>query len=107
MKDETASLSDHIDEMFMEMDSQIVITLRENDDDYAVLVQKKNEIEIRFPKIEQWLEGTGSLSLTEEEHAGLARYTALTTDMEDLERKAIYYAGHKDCFGWLKKIGVI
>jgi hypothetical protein len=107
MKDETISLSDRIDEMFMEMDSQIVMTLRENDEEYAALAHEKNEIEIRFSEIEQWLEGTGPLSLTDEEHAGLARYTALTTEMEDLERRAIYYAGHRDCAAWLKKIGAL
>jgi hypothetical protein len=40
--------------------------------------------------------------LPTEEHAGLARRTALTAEMADMERRAIYYARHWDCFAWLK-----
>jgi hypothetical protein len=98
------SLPERIDEMFDEIDSRIVIALQESDEDYAALVRETDELNRRFPKIEQWLEGDGALTLTAEEHAGLARHTALTAETEDTERRAIYYAGHKDCLAWLRKI---
>jgi hypothetical protein len=101
------ALPEHIDELFMEMDSRIVIALQDSDEGYSALVRDRDGMAHSFPQMEQWLEGTGPLSLTEEEHAGLARYTALTTEMEDMERRAIYYAGHRDCIAWLKKIGAL
>jgi hypothetical protein len=102
-----ATLPDHIDEMFSGMDSQIVIALKESDEDYAALARDLDDVDRRFPKIEQWLEGSGALTLTAEEHAGLALHTALTSKAEDMERRAIYYAGHRDCLAWLKKIGAL
>ena len=97
-------LPEHIDELFSAMDSQIVMALQESDEGYAALVREMDELDRRFPKIEQWLEGSGELTLTAEEHAGLARHTALATDMEAMERRAIYYAGHRDCVAWFRKI---
>jgi hypothetical protein len=101
------SLPEHIDELFSEMDSQIVVALQESDKGYAALAHERDEVTINFPQIEQWLEGSGALALSAEEHAGLARYTTLTAKTEDMERRAIYYAGHKDCIAWLKRIGAI
>jgi hypothetical protein len=107
MKDEQFSLPEHIDELFSAMDSQIVVALRESDEEYAALAREKDEAVRDFPQIEQWLEGSGALTLTAEEHAGLARHTLLTAKAEDMERRAIYYAGHRDCIAWLRKIGAL
>jgi hypothetical protein len=98
---------EHINELFSAMDSQIVMTLQESDEGYAALVHEKDDAVRRFPKIEQWLEGSGALTLTTDEHAGLARHTALAAKTEDMERRAIYYAGHRDCIAWLRKIGTL
>jgi hypothetical protein len=107
MKDEQIYLPEHIDELFSEMDSKIVVALQESDEGYAALAGEKSEVTRSFPQIEQWLEGSGAMTLTAEEHAGLAKHTALTAGMEDMERRAIYYAGHRDCIAWLKKIGAL
>jgi hypothetical protein len=101
------TLPEHIDELFSEMDSQIVVALQESDEGYAALARERDGVTRSFPKIEQWLEGSGALTLSAEEHAGLAKYTALTAKTEDMERRAIYYAGHRDCIAWLRKIDAI
>jgi hypothetical protein len=101
------TLPEHIDELFSAMDSQIVMALQESDEGCAALTRERDDMTRRFPQIEQWLEEEGALNLTAEEHAGLARHTAFTAEMEDTERRAIYYAGHRDCIAWLRKINVI
>ncbi|MDR1439347.1 MAG: hypothetical protein LBJ10_04860 [Clostridiales bacterium] len=107
MKNEQFFLPEHIDELFTEVDSQIVMALQESDEGYATLAREMSDVDRRFPQIEQWLEGSGALTLTAEEHAGLALHTALAAKTEDMERRAIYYAGHRDCIAWLKKIGAL
>jgi len=89
------------------MDDAIILALPENDSRYAKLLEREQDIESRFPDVLDWLEGSGPLSLSAEEHAGLVEHLELTAEKEDLERIAIYYAGHKDCFEYLRKIGVI
>jgi len=49
----------------------------------------------------------GAISLTAEEHKALVRYLEIKTEMEDIERKQIYFRGHTDNFAYLKKIGAI
>jgi hypothetical protein len=64
------------------------MALQESDEGYAALARELEDVDRRFPKIEQWLEGDGEPTLTAEEHAGLTRHTALTAETEDMERRA-------------------
>jgi hypothetical protein len=102
-----SDLPARIAEGFADLDSAIVDALPDNDEEYAGLVKQQKELTARFPKLESWLEGNGPLPLSAEEHAGLVEYLELATQMESIERLAIYYAGHKDCIAYLKKIGAI
>jgi len=105
--DITPDLMNMISENFSAMDSAIVVALIKKDERYAELAKKHDELSDRFPDIEKWLKQEGPLTLSADEHAGLIEHLEVTSYMEDLERMAIYYAGHKDCFEYLKKIGVI
>jgi len=96
-----------IDDGFSDMDDAIVNALPESNEHYADMIAREQELMRRFPKIENWLEEEGSLTLTAEEHAGLVEYIELAAEKEDVERLSIYYAGHKDCYAYLKKIGAI
>ena len=108
MTDELNSgLTQRIGEGFAEIDSAIVAALPKTDERYAELKAKENELKSRFPQIEKWLEGKDPLTLSAEEHSALTEYLELNAEMEGIERLAIYYAGHKDCFAYLKKIGAI
>lgn len=108
MKEEIFSgLVAHIEEDFQEMDSEITTALKETDEEYVALCKHQSELEQRFPFIESALEGKGALNLSAEEHTGLVEYLSVTNEMENRERLNLYYAGHRDCFAYLKKIGVI
>jgi hypothetical protein len=96
-----------IEDAFNEMESGIVTELRSKDETYAALRRRKLEIERQFPLVESTLEGEGPLSLSAEEHAYLAEYLSTTGDMESIERLNIYYAGHRDCVAFLKRIRAI
>jgi len=94
-------------ENFPEIDGAAVLALPEKDERYAELKKEQDGIDKKYPDIESWLEGSGPLTLTAEEHAALSRYMLLATEMESIERLAIYYAGHRDCFAYMKTIGMI
>jgi hypothetical protein len=96
-----------IEEDFQAMDSEITTALKETDDEYTALNKRQTELEERFPFIESALEGKGALNLSAEEHAGLVEYLSVTNEMENRERLNLYYAGHRDAFAYLKKIGII
>jgi hypothetical protein len=105
-EDSCPGLVGQINKNFMELEDAIILSLCEKDEHYAELSDQRKELASHFP-IESWLEGSGSPSLTNEECAGLAEYMRLTAQIEDIERRAIYYAGHRDCFLYLKKIGMV
>ena len=100
-------LTERIDEVFCEINNDVVSELRQQDEAYAALCRETGELNKKYPVIEKVCEGEGSISLTAEEHAALTRYLSLKMDMDDIERKRIYFRGHTDNFAYLKKIGAI
>jgi hypothetical protein len=95
-----------LDERFQEMDSGITTALLERDEEYAAMRKRLGELEAQY-SVEKWLEGNGAVSLSANEHAALVEYTQVTFDAENRERLNLYFAGHKDCFGYLKRIGLL
>lgn len=98
---------ENLEDNFLEIASGITDSLRDTDTDYAALSKKRLELQERFPCIGAIIEGEGAVSINAEEHAGLLEYIGVVGDMENIERLRLYYAGHRDCFAYLKKIGVI
>jgi hypothetical protein len=108
MKDEIFSgLVAQLEDRFQEMDSDISTALLDTDEEYVALRKRQTELEERFPFIETAMEGKGSLSLTAIEHAGLVEYLGVSNEIENRERLNLYYAGHRDCFAYLKRIGLL
>jgi hypothetical protein len=101
------SLPDRIKDSFPEIDSDIATDLRKRDEDYLALFRESDRLQREFPIIMSVLEGEGEISLTAEEHAALVRYLAVQQEMEDAERRHIYFRGHTDSFAYLKEIGAI
>jgi hypothetical protein len=108
MKDEIFSgLVAQLEERFQEMDSNITTVLLDTDEEYAALRSRQTELEERFPFIETAMEGKGSLLLNAVEHAGLVEYLSVVNEIENRERLNLYYAGHRDCFTYLKRVGLL
>lgn len=108
MKDEVFSgLVELLEERFQEMDSDITVALKDNDGEYATLKAQLAELERQYPFIEQVVEGKGELRLTAEQHARFAEYMRITDEAENIERMNLYLTGHRDCFAYLKRIGLL
>jgi len=101
------SLPDRIKDSFSEIDSDISTDLFKTNSEYAALRQEADRLQQAHPAIERVLEGNGAISLTAEEHAAIVRYIAVKQEMEDAERRHIYFRGHTDNFAYLKEIGAV
>lgn len=97
-------LPERIEEFFFELCDAVILALTEEDEHYTELTHKKDEIEKRYPAVVKYLEENDSISLTAEEHTGLIECVELAAEIEEIERKAIYWAGHKDCLTYLQKL---
>jgi hypothetical protein len=101
------SLPDRIKDGFPEIDNEITTELRKRDEGYLALFRESDNLQSEFPVIMEVLEGEGEISITADEHAALVRYLAVKQEMEDMERRHIYFRGHTDTFAYLKEIGAV
>jgi hypothetical protein len=102
-----SALLTQLEDSFLELDSNITTALPERDEQYAALKKRLADLERRYPFIESVLDGKGEVHLTAAEHAGLVEYLRATDDAENRERLNLYLAGHRDCFAYLKRIGLM
>lgn len=92
-------LAERIDEIFCEIDSDIVAELRKWES-YAAMLQEKCELDEKYPIIEQVYESEGAISLTAEEHTTVVHSLDMKMDTEEAERRQIYYWGYTDGFAY-------
>ena len=97
-------LVERIKDSFMEIDSDIMVDLKKQDEDYANMCQELGEMESRYPFILEVTEGSGAISLTAEEHEIVRRYMSRMFEKETIERCQIYFRGHTDGYAYLKKM---
>ena len=106
-KEMFTDLPQRIEEAFPEMENEMLMELRQGDDEYAQIHKRFYDLQEQHPFILEVLEGKGNLSLIEEEHAVLLEYIALYRKMDEKERIHIYFRGHTDALAYLKKIGAV
>ncbi len=104
MSDTYFDLAERLEDSFPEIENDIIVDLRENNEDYMALRDKISDIENGNPFIEKTLEGSGEVHLTADEHAVLTEYLRLRFSLDDMERLQIYFRGHTDAVAYLKRI---
>lgn len=107
MSDTYMDLAARLEDSFPEIENEIILDLRENDENYKALRDKISDIENKNAFIAQALNGSGEIHLTAEEHSVLTEYLRLQFNLDDMEREAIYFRGHTDAVAYLKKIKAI
>lgn len=104
MKDKYFDLASRIEDSFAEIDSDIIMDMRNTNEEYAELYDEISEIKKRCPFISKILGEKGDVCLSAEEHDTLIQYFNLVRRLEDMERQQIYFRGHTDAVAYLKKI---
>lgn len=78
-------------------DQNAISFLKKHSRKYRKLWEEMEELMRAHPKIFQLLEGEGSITLDEKEHAAFRRYQAIKSLLGGLERDQIYWQGHRHC----------
>ena len=107
MSNTYCDLPSRIEDEFSEIDSKIVIDLRDTNEEYAALQQQISELKKQHPFIDKVMEGDGEIHLTDEEHAILLQYLRKFRKMDDMERLHIYFRGQTDAVAYLKRTKAI
>ena len=100
-------LVERIKDNFMEIDSDIMVDLKKQDEEYANICQELGERESRYPFILEVTEESGAISLTAEDHDIMRKYMSRLFEKESIERCQIYFRGHTDGYAYLIEIGVV
>lgn len=76
--EEYTDLAKRMENGFMEIDNDIIVDLRKQDESYLALCRQIGDMERDYPFILNVTEGEGNISLTEEEHRVLVEYFRLS-----------------------------
>jgi len=100
------NLAERIDKIFPEVDGDICVYLRNNDNMYSDMWNESLQLKEDFPVLIKLTESSKieAFAISPEEHAALQRYLSLKTDLENYERKKIYYRGHMDSMAYLVEV---
>ena len=101
------NLAERLDDLFSEIDAAACVDLRKNNSEYAEMMNAMLKLEADYPIISQITEREGDVSLSVDECRALARYLVQKNEMENIERKQVYFRGHMDNYHFLKKIGAL
>ena len=107
MSETFLDLPSRLEDAFPEIDSDITMELRNENEEYAELLLKISDLKQKAPFLSDLLDGSGEIRLTAEEHAAFTQYLHLVRQRDDMERQQIYFRGHTDAVGYLKKIKAI
>lgn len=100
-------LPSRLEDAFSSIESDIIMDLRNNNEEYAMLHNKISKMKQQHPFIDKIMNGRGEIHLTDETHTVLAEYLHLLFKLTDMERLQIYFRGHTDAFAYLKKINAL
>ena len=107
MRETYLDLPSRLEDAFSEIDNDIMIELRNEKEEYAELLQKISDLKQKAPFLTDLLESSGEIRLTAEGYAAFTQYLHLVRQWDNMERQQIYFRGHTDAVGYLKKIKAI
>lgn len=107
MSETYLDLPTRLEEDFPEIDSDIMMELRDSNDEYSELHQQISDLKQQNPFIMKLMQDSGEIQLTAEEHAIFVQYLRLMRQQDDMKRQQLYFRGHTDAVAYLKKIKAI
>ena len=101
------NLAQRIEDAYPKIDNDITLNLKETNSEYAALRQETVQVQEDYPVIVELLEGNGPVNLTAADVEILQHYFDLERQIEDIERRQVYFRGHTDNFAYLMRIGAL
>ena len=100
-------LAQRIESAYPEIDNDITLNLKETNAEYAALRQETLRMQENNPVIAALIEGSEPISLTAADVEVFQHYLDLERQIEDIERRQIYFRGHSDSLAYLIRIGTL
>lgn len=107
MSETYLDLPSRLEDAFPEIDNDIMMELRNENEEYSELLQKISDLKQKALFLSDLLDGSGEIRFTAEEHAAFIQYLHLVRQRDDMERQQIYFRGHTDAVAYLRKIKAI
>ena len=107
MNDNYYDLASRLEDNFHEIENDALTDLAETNEEYAKLQAQISRLKLQNQFIGELIDGSFEGTLTEQQSAALVKFIDLYMDLEEMERKHLYFRGHTDAFAYLKKISVI
>jgi len=107
MNDTYFDLASRLDESFHEIENDALSDFADNNEEYSKLQAQISRLKLQNPFIGELIDGSFKGQLTEQQSAALVTFIGLYMDLEEMERKHLYFRGHTDAFAYLKKINAI
>jgi hypothetical protein len=100
------NLAERIGDTFPDIDNDICVDLRHNDSEYMEMHKELIKLQEDFPVLAKLTECAAKepITLSPDEQKALSQYLSLKHDMEEFERKKIYFRGHTDSVAYLVKV---
>lgn len=92
---------------FTQVKSDILVELKDTNEEYLSLLDRKEEILTKYPNLRTVYENEEAMQLTEEETKGLIKIIDLYFDKNAIEDLAIYLKGIESGYLIFKKMGLI
>lgn len=100
-------LIERINEYWPEFFSEVIYEESMKNERYMALSKESNKIKDRFDNVADLMEYDKPKELSKEEIEALIELLRIESEKANIEMEAIYIQGHKDCFAYLKEIGLI
>ena len=91
MRETYLDLPSRLEDAFPEIDNDIMMELRNENEEYLELLQKISDLKQQAPFLTDLLESSGEIRLTAEEHTAFTQYLHLVRQRDDMERQQIYF----------------
>lgn len=74
---------------------------------YIIWVHRRIEIQVQYPFIKGVMDGDASVFPSDQDYQAWVEVQKSLDATVRMERMALYWQGHTDCYAYLKKIGAL
>ncbi|MGG1639059.1 DUF6664 family protein [Paenibacillus sp. NRS-1760] len=95
-----------LEQNFDVLEDEITRRLR-SEEVYMMWVQRRIAIQVQHPFIKDVMDGDSSVFPNDQDYQAWLEVKKTLDETTRMERMALYWQGHVDCYAYLKKIGVL
>lgn len=95
-----------LEQNFDHLEDEITRCLR-NDEVYMTWIQRRIELQVKYPFIKGMMDGDIGIFPSDQDYQAWLEIKKTLDETERMERMALYWQGHADCYAYLRKIGVL